>query len=161
GATCADCKSKAATCDTATQPRVCSNAQSTCPAPYASCPNGVTTPVTPVRHVCSANDLQQAQAACNQADSAGCHAFFAFEQQVNPACASCPAPFDVSFNNATGILVCVAPFVDSACNHASGCFSDCENKSCAQCSDTSSRNQCENDVQNGQCNSFASGLDCV
>jgi len=121
----------------------------------------VTEPILPVRHVCSANELQQARAACNQPDSASCQAYFAFEQQTNAACASCLAPFDVSFNDATGILLCIAPFVDSTCDRAMGCFADCQTKSCAGCTDASSRAQCENDVQNNQCSSFAAALDCV
>lgn len=160
GASCFDCSLKNAVCDGATNPRSCTTQQQTCPAPYGSCPGSLSTPIEPVQHVCSANELQQASAACNQADSASCQAFFSFEQQTNPGCASCLRPFDVSFLETTGIFNCVAPFVDASCNHTTACFDDCVAKSCAGCPAGSSA-QCKADVSNAQCNSFWQDISCA
>lgn len=110
--------------------------------------------------MCSANELQQASAACAQAGSAGCQAYFNFERQVNPACAKCLTPFDVPFTDLSGIFTCAAPFVDATCNHDSACFTDCENQSCAKCP-AGGVAACQADVQNNQCASFVNDLDCV
>jgi hypothetical protein len=160
GAACTSCTAQGSTCDTAVTPRVCKNQQQTCPAPYASCPSNVTTPVLPVMHVCSNNDLQQARAACGQANSVACKSFFSFESTVNPSCAKCLTPFDVPFNEGTGIFECTSPFVDSACNHDTGCLTDCETTSCAQCP-AGTANQCRNDVQNNQCSQYVNNINCV
>jgi hypothetical protein len=120
----------------------------------------VTTPVRSVQHVCSANELQQARAACNQPGSSGCQSFFAFEQSTNPSCAACLAPFNVPWSEVTGILECAAPFVDATCNHLTGCFTDCEDQSCAQCP-ASGASQCRSDVQSNQCSSEAGDLTCA
>ena len=160
GAACIDCATKGATCATGANPRVCTNFQQTCPAPYGGCSSGLTQTAYPIQHVCSANDLQQAQAACNTANSAGCQSFFAFEQANNPSCAKCLTPFDFSFGEGAGVLACTAPFVDAACNHDAACVLDCEDASCAKCPSNSAAAQCRNTVSSGQCSTYVNNLGC-
>jgi hypothetical protein len=120
----------------------------------------VTTKVPTVQHVCSSNDLQQARAACSGgANSSACQAFFAFEQAINPTCATCLAPFDVPFSEATALFKCVSPFVSASCNHDTGCVIDCTDKSCEQCS-SGNVNQCRQNVGNQQCAQFFDDAAC-
>jgi hypothetical protein len=161
GVACVDCSALGSTCDTAVIPRVCKNQQTTCPAPYPSCPAGVSTPSLPIQHVCSSTDLQDARAACSGGPSTpGCVQYFQFEQQFNPACASCLQPFDVPFNDATGIFDCVAPFVGAQCDHATGCAIDCQTVSCEQCPQ-GGFNQCRNDVRQNQCGVYFQRSQCI
>jgi hypothetical protein len=121
----------------------------------------VTTAVPTIEHVCSTVDLQNARAACSGGPgTTGCTSFFSFEQQVNPACASCLAPFNVAFQDVAGLFVCVAPFVGPACDHTTGCAIDCQNTSCAQCPQ-GSVTQCVNDVRSTQCGTYFQQSQCV
>jgi hypothetical protein len=151
GVTCVDCTLNNDTCDTQVVPRVCTKQQTTCPSPYGSCPPGTTTVAPPVTPTCPQADLQDAAAACaSGALSPACASFFQTEAQINPACAKCLTPFDVSLFDGTGIFLCVAPFVDSTCNGETGCATDCETQSCSQCQP----NQvpaCHSNVEMGQC----------
>lgn len=163
GASCSDCTAQATTCNISIDPRVCNNQQTTCPAPYGSCPGGVSTPVPVVQTVCPAADLADARAACGAGpDSVSCNAFFSFEKTTNPTCASCLAPFDAPFAEGSGLFACVAPFVAPDCNHDTGCVVDCRTQSCAQCP-AGATTQCENSVssQNGQCRTYIDQSSCT
>jgi hypothetical protein len=160
GASCVDCTQTKSQCNTNASPRACRD-QSTCPVPYNACPASATTPVPSIQHVCTASDLQQARAACaGGPTSAACIAFFAFEQATNPGCNSCLAPFDETFGQLSGVLRCAAPFVDAACNHATGCILDCETTSCNQCP-TGDVESCETTALGNQCSSFVNGAGCA
>ena len=161
GATCTNCTAEGSTCDVVLTPRVCKSDQTTCPAPFPSCPSGTTTSAPKVQTVCSAQDLSEAAAACaSGAASAGCRAFFTSEKQLNAACASCLAPFDVPFAQETGIFLCVAPYVSASCDQSTGCFDLCEQTSCSQCP-TGSVATCKRQAQNGACRGYVSGTTCV
>jgi hypothetical protein len=161
GAACVNCTAQKSTCDTAVLPRVCKNQQTTCPAPYGSCPASVTTSPLPIQHVCSATDLQDARAACaGGPNTPACVSYFQFEQQFNPACAACLKPFDVPFLDASGIFECVAPYVGPLCDHATGCAIDCQKVSCQQCP-PASFTQCRNDVRQTQCAIYFQQSQCI
>jgi hypothetical protein len=161
GASCANCTAQGSTCDTAVAPRVCSSQQSTCPAAYTSCPGWVSTPVLPVQHVCATTDLTNARAACSGgAHTAACQSFLSFEQSTKPACAKCIMPFDYDFQEGSGLFECVAPYVGPACDYTTGCFTDCEAQSCAQC-DAASLSTCQRTVRNGQCQAYFQQSQCV
>lgn len=171
GAACIDCQLQGG-CNTAANPRVCINQSGTCPAPYPStCPGGTpaTTPPSDVQ-VCSTIELANARSACSLGPgSAGCAAFFQFEQQQNAACASCLSQFrfDYTQSEFKGIFKCVAPFVSSSCNQATGCVTACQDTSCAQCSSAATTEQCRREVMRtqppppGQCASYLLGAACV
>ncbi len=162
GAACTDCRPS--TCNTLVIPRICSNAGGNCPAAYPTCPAGVTTPIKPaLQNVCPDVDLDALQTACNPGqDSASCTAAFAALAAINPACNTCLDPFNVPFQQLTGIYTCVSPFVSAACNRSTGCASDCGNKSCSGCP-AASEDQCRNQVNGGggQCNTFVNQTACV
>jgi hypothetical protein len=140
---------------------VCRNQQTTCPAAYPSCPSNATTQPPAIQKVCTPQDLVEAAAACaGGAASAGCQAFFSTETQINAACAACLSPFDVPFNQETGLFLCVAPFVGASCNTDTGCYVDCITKSCAQCP-AGQVNQCRNQARNGDCQQYFSGTTCT
>lgn len=163
GNNCVDCTAQNSVCNTSVNPRVCNNQQSTCPAPYPSCPLNVTTPVLPVtKNACTAQDLQDAQSACSGgAGTFACDSFFATITQIKPACAKCLAPFNYSFFEGTGIYNCVAPFVTSICNRNTGCATNCQDTSCSQCP-SNSIDQCRTSVrQGGQCQSYFVNTQCV
>jgi hypothetical protein len=161
GVSCANCQAMGSTCDSVVTPRVCANQQTTCPAPYPSCPANVTTVPPSVQHVCSTADLANARSACGTgAHGAGCVSFFNFESTQKPACATCLQQFDYDFQELTGILNCASPFVSSACDHVIGCITDCEDKSCAMC-DPSAVAQCQSDVRMGQCATYFNQAQCV
>lgn len=154
GRACADCTAGGSTCDLTARPRVCGSEQTTCPAPYPSCPDGVTTAPVAQQKLCPVSDLQDARAACaSGAHSPSCQAFFQFEQQTNAACATCLAPFDFTFNETRALFLCVAPFVNATCDHETGCAVDCSAKSCDQC-DPTTKAQCQNSVRQNQCRDY-------
>ncbi len=162
GAACANCTNGNSTCDVAVTPRLCKNQQTTCPAPYPSCPSGTTVTPPKTQKVCSAQDLTEAQAACaGGAASAGCTSFFTTEKQINAACASCLEPFDVPFADQTGVFLCASPFVNASCDNDVGCFEDCEAKTCTQCPAGSATTQCQNQARTGNCATWFNGLTCV
>jgi hypothetical protein len=112
--------------------------------------------------VCSANELQNARAACSGGpDTTGCQAFYQFELQTNSACELCLEPFDASFQDAVGLFSCLAPFVSASCDHSTGCASDCIDTSCSQCLTQADSDQCRNDVRNGQCGTYFQQSQCV
>ncbi len=166
GAMCVDCTQTGTTCDDTVIPRVCTNQQMTCPAPYPGCSPGTTTiPPVPMA-VCSPTDIANAQQACQLgALSTPCLQFFQTEQIINPACASCLSPFDVRFQDGTGIFLCVAPCeaqIDPMCNQLTGCETDCEDVSCGMCM-PGDVETCKTTVnQGGQCsNYYFSAFQCI
>jgi hypothetical protein len=161
GANCTDCLGAGATCNTLTLPRLCANQAGVCPAAYPACPAGTTTPITPsLQNVCDdVADLDALQAGC---DGGNCEGAFAALAAINPACAACLAPFNVPFSQGTGIYRCAAPFVSAACNGTTGCASDCQDTSCAQCP-AGNDDQCKAVVSTagGQCDAFGKGVGCI
>jgi hypothetical protein len=163
GASCADCTTQGSTCDVNVSPRVCQGAQTTCPAPYPSCPAGTTTPAPAVQTgVCTGQDLAEAQAACaGGANAAGCQAFLQTLKGNGAAkCEACLQPFVVPFAQGTGLFLCAAPFVSPSCNQATGCYSACETASCSKCTAAEAA-QCETTAATGSCASYAQGLTCI
>lgn len=164
GAQCANCTSMMTTCDTLSNPRVCKNQMSTCPAPYGQCPLNVTTTPPPVsKGACTAIDLQDARAACAQGrNTPTCRQFWTFILQQKPNCGKCLSPFDYDFFDLTGIYNCVAPYVGANCNHSTACVADCVTKSCSQCS-MQALPQCQTQVkqQNGQCLPYVQQTQCI
>ncbi|HEY3817437.1 MAG TPA: hypothetical protein VGL81_09715 [Polyangiaceae bacterium] len=164
GASCQDCTQivPASTCDVSVTPRLCTDEQVQCPAPYASCPAGLETPSPTQQSVCSQSDLQNAQAACEGgAHSTACVSFFAFEKSQNPSCASCLTPFDYDFSELTGLTTCAAPFTDPTCNHITACLVDCTDKACAQCVDPGALADCQEGVPNTVCASYYNDAQCI
>jgi hypothetical protein len=164
GASCEDCTAivPSSTCDVSVTPRTCASQQSICPAPYASCPPSLETPSPAQQKVCSQGDLQNAASACTAgAHTTACSSFFAFEQQHNPACAKCLAPFDYDFQELTGLTTCAAPFADAACNHTTACLVDCTDSACAKCADSGARQACEAAVPNGVCAQYYQAAQCI
>ena len=160
GNACSNCNQTGSTCNQALTPRACRNAQTTCPGAYPGCPGNVSTPIPSIKNVCSANELQNARAACAGGPaSIGCQAYFQFEQATNPSCASCLLPFDVPFDGG-GLAICLAPFVSPTCNHATACLTNCTDVSCQQCP-PGQFNQCRQDVRNNQCSSFVQDSLCA
>jgi hypothetical protein len=116
----------------------------------------------PTESVCPATDLTNAVEACQAgAKSAGCVAFFQFEQKQHPACAACLAPFDYDFTQYLGIIDCVTPFLTSTCNHELACLVNCVDTTCAQCQGQGAVSQCQSEAPGLQCSSFQSGANCV
>lgn len=164
GSACVDCTQQNSFCNTSANPRVCNNQQSTCPAPYTTCPVNVTTAVLPVtKGLCSAQDLQDAQNACNNGGqgSFSCNQFFSTINSIKPACGKCLNPFNYSFFEGTGIFNCVSPFVSPQCNRNTGCASNCQDVSCSQCPNGTA-SQCRTQVrQGGQCQGFFLQSQCA
>lgn len=164
GASCSDCTSSKSTCDTSATPRVCTNQQSTCPAPYNSCPNNVSTPVLSVQKgLCSTNDLQDAKNACKTGfNSIACQNYFTTIASINPACSKCLSPFEYDLTAGTGIYNCVAPYVNAQCDHNTGCVADCVSTSCGQCP-SNTQASCETQVRGfgGQCQKYIQQTGCV
>jgi hypothetical protein len=162
GNACINCTSQRSTCNTAVDPRACTNQQTQCPDPYGGCAPGVSTGVPPtVRNACSAVDLANGQAACSAGpETPACQSYIAFLTSTKPGCLSCLKPFLVPFQDLSGLFACVAPHVSSACRRNTGCAMDCQSKSCDQCQ-PSQIDQCENNVRTGQCGSFFQQSVCV
>ena len=162
GAACTNCTQAGSTCNGLVDPRVCNNQQNTCPAPYAACPAGVTTPVTPsLQNQCTDGDLDAVQAACaGGPNTATCAAAFQVLAATNAACATCVTPFRQPFQQLSGIYLCVAPFVSGPCNRATGCAVDCADTSCEQCP-AATETQCRTQVNGGQCSQFVQQTACV
>ncbi len=162
GATCANCTTSGATCDTAVTPRVCNTAQMTCPATYSACPPGLTPPATVTSTSCSANDLANAAAACaSGAHTTACQQFLQFEQSNNASCGACLQQFDYDLDEVQGVLTCIAPFVtDPSCENTIACLDQCEDVSCEMCSATATE-QCEQSVEAGQCSTWTNQIQCT
>ncbi|MCL2723866.1 MAG: hypothetical protein FWD69_05455 [Polyangiaceae bacterium] len=162
GAACADCSlSPGSVCDVNAAPRTCQNL---CPRSYDACPDNTSTPVTPnAQGVCAAVDLDAIQSACTGGpNTATCVAAFQALAAANDACETCVSQFNVAFADASGLYLCVAPFVSSACNHTSGCATDCVSTSCAACPDAN-RSTCRSQVEGagGPCATFVTQTACT
>jgi hypothetical protein len=160
GAACANCTLSGSFCNGFVTPRRCNNQQSTCPAPYPSCPAGTTTPVTPsLQNLCSDAALAAIGTACSTSPSSRtCVDALA---AAGTACSSCLRPFLVPFQDLSGLYACVAPNLDAACRRATGCAIDCASTSCGQCS-SATEDQCVDFVNLTQCVTFsAAGAACA
>jgi hypothetical protein len=158
-----NCAGSGTTCNVNATPRGCSTTQTTCPAPYAGCPSGTATqPPIPQPGVCSAQDLDEAQAACaGGADTTGCSAFLqTLTSNGAQACALCLQPFVVPFAQVTGVALCAAPYVPASCNQVTGCYTNCETATCGQCP-SSQLAGCDSQVASGSCGAYAQGLSCL
>ncbi len=161
GLACTNCTARQSTCDTNATPRACRTATSTCPSTYGTCGAAVTTRAPVRQQVCSAATLSNGRAACSGGpDTPACIAFFQFLTGASAACSACLAPFDVAFNEGSGIFACLAPFVSSTCNRATGCTSDCQDKSCASCS-ASQVEPCQTEARTTQCQQYWQQSSCV
>ncbi len=157
-----NCAQIGSTCDVSVTPRTCQSEQTQCPSPYPGCNPGLLEPAPVTEKVCSATDLANAAAACQLgATTAGCTAFFQFEQRQRPTCASCLAPFDYDFTASLGIVNCVVPFLSTACNHDLACLVDCAGSSCSKCQGQQAVAQCQSQAETAQCSSFESGATCA
>ena len=156
-AACTDCTATNSTCDTAVSPRVCTDQQTTCPAPYPSCPGTSKTSAPPTAKVCSGSELANAASACSAAnggvDGTSCTQFFAFEMTHDAACDTCLTSFRFDLNDKRGVYACVAPFVNAACDTQTACEDACESISCDKCA-SGTESACLASVNGGQCNAF-------
>jgi hypothetical protein len=165
GAACVNCNGQGG-CDGLVTPRVCNNAQTTCPASVGACPAATTTPITPSnQNLCNdIGDLDALEAACSGGPDTGtCQAAFTVLQATNANCAKCMTPFDVAFNPPDGIFLCLAPAESASCNHTTGCSSLCLDTACDQC-DPASFDQCiTTEEQNGGAcrNVTTQALQCI
>lgn len=164
GSTCLDCTGlkPASTCDVNVSPKTCVSLQAECPGVYPSCPAPLQQ-AAPVGHpACSTVELENAAAGCaGGPNTAGCNAFFNYESALNAACVSCLQAFNYDFLEGTGIRLCVAPFVDAACNHNSACVLECAREACFACPDTPSTILCATQVQSGACAPYHQADVCV
>lgn len=164
GRACQDCTAltPASTCDLDISQPACTSQQTQCPAPYPSCPAILEQAVYPAQHVCSAADLAGAAAACSGGARTGpCNTFFATEQGVSPACATCLTPFDVEFIEQTGTRLCAVPYLDANCNHNSSCISDCVTQTCYGCVDWPTTDACSGEAIGGACATYMLADACV
>ena len=162
GGWCADCTAlqPAQTCDLAAPVRSCTGPQ--CPAAYRGCPAPLMGPAPVQQKVCSASDLMNAASACAGGPmTSPCAAFVQFEQQSNDPCAGCLQPFELDFADQTGVLTCVAPYVDAACNHESACVEDCLETACYGCADAATTDQCKTAAQTGACTTYMQADACA
>lgn len=163
GAVCDNCNARGAFCDGLIQPRVCSDRQKECPAPYGNCPAGLRTEVTPVaQKVCDDFDLDSIAASCTgQNDDFNCDIAIS---QTGFACQQCISRFNHPFAQKTGLFACAAsvPGIGDACRRQMGCTTDCDETSCDFCG-SSTESSCYTLVNgtNGQCSKFASATDCA
>jgi hypothetical protein len=112
--------------------------------------------------VCTAQDLAQAQSACNGGPTTqGCQNFLKTLLSNGAAkCEACLAPFVVPFAQGSGIFECLAPFVPASCNQDSACYVDCETTVCAKCA-AAQLTQCQATARTGTCSSYTQGLTCL
>lgn len=158
GAACQNCG--AGTCSVAGLPRTCT-VPGTCPATYGTCGFGIATTRRNPQAACDAAELLDAEGGCvDGVDSPGCTAYFDFVKANNPQCAACLAPFAYSFEDLQGVYACIAPYVTDACNRATGCQMDCQEKSCAGCG-AGQRDACESAVLSTNCQVHTTQTSCV
>jgi len=162
GVACANCTASSTFCNGLVVPRQCNDKQSTCPAPYNTCPNGTTTPSRPqLQNRCSDANLDTLATACaGGPEAATCITALA---ALPNGCRTCLQPFNHPFEERTGLYACAASSVDDQCRRSMGCATDCAQTSCDQCLPTS-ENQCYTLVTSngGQCASFTNDAnDCA
>ena len=145
---------------------MCKVPAANCPSTYPGCAAAVTTSAKPQRtNTCSAADLANGRAACagtNGFSSAACKMFIADLSRVSPTCQACLAPFEVDPNvSPAGIFTCLAPFVGAACNHNTGCATDCQGTTCSMCP-AAQTSACQSSVPTNQCRpQFTQAAACV
>ena len=161
GTACSNCNATGSFCNGLVVPRRCSDQQNTCPAAYGSCPQGVSTPVTPpTQDLCTDAALDTLATACaGGADTAACQVAVA---ALPGACQTCIGRFNHRFERKTGLYACAASLVNAPCRRAMGCAVDCGETSCEQCMATS-ENQCYALVNsNGnQCSPYSFAANCA
>ena len=151
GATCTNCSAAGSYCNGLVSPRRCNNQQTTCPAPYGSCPLGTRMPpIATEQRRCTNVELDRLAAECVAGpESAACVAAYA---TLVGTCQACLQPFHHPFVRNTGIYACAAASVSEPCRIALGCADHCAQSSCNQCS-ASSKDLCYVRVNGlgGQC----------
>lgn len=154
GVQCANCTASSSFCNGLVVPRRCNDQQSTCPAPYNSCPNGTATAITPqLQNRCSDANLDTLIGACHGGpNTPACITAYA---ALPAACRTCLAPFHHPFEERTGLYACAASSVGDPCRRSMGCAVHCMQSSCGQCLPTS-EDQCYTLVNGGggQCARF-------
>lgn len=161
GAACSNCSASGSFCNGLVTPRRCSDQQSTCPAAYPTCAQGVRTQVTPVtQSVCSDAALDALAAACANGPNVG--SCTTAVNALGNACRSCIGRFTFPFDERTGLYACAASFVNAQCRRATGCATDCASTSCDSCA-PSAEGQCRALVGNGggQCATFSTAASCA
>lgn len=164
GETCDNCASRGTFCNGLVQPRMCNDAQKECPAPYPSCPVGVTTaPVKTGQNVCSDFDLQDIAASCTgDPDDFFCQLIIG---EKSFACQDCIGRFNYPFAKRTGLYACAAsdPAIDPQCPGHMGCLTDCDETSCQFCGSPTTELSCIALVNGGkqQCSDFADKASCA
>jgi hypothetical protein len=120
-------------------------------------------PVPSKQHVCPANDLQNAAAACSMGlwASTQCGSFLSYENTQNPACYQCLGPFTWDFDQVAGLAACAAPYLDPMCSQEAFCDGDCLTSACGACATTAGLSSCLMQVTAGTCSSFAGGNTCL
>lgn len=164
GVVCDNCTTQASFCNGLVTPRRCNNKQTTCPAPYATCPAAITMPVTPTlqKHCTDAVLANLATACAASPDAPQCVSALQVLVATSPACATCIQPFAKPFTEGSGLWRCAAPFVPATCRRETGCAADCADDSCTQCVPASEA-QCRDLVNGpgGQCRTFALAAGCA
>lgn len=136
GVACASCAATGSFCNGLVVPRRCSSEQSTCPAPYAECPNGTTTPIAvQLQGRCSDASLDTLTTACK--DGPGSPTCVATFSALPADCRTCLSPLNHPFEERSGLYACAAPAVSEGCRRSMGCAADCAATSCGQCLSTS------------------------
>ncbi|HVJ91768.1 MAG TPA: hypothetical protein VM580_18330 [Labilithrix sp.] len=161
GVTCSNCTTTGSFCNGLVTPRRCNDQQSTCPAPYGECPDGVRVPARPaLQKLCTGPNLNTLTTACASGPHhPNCVAAFA---ALPDACRTCLEPFNVPFVEKAGLYACVASSVSPQCRRDMGCAIDCSRTSCTQCMSTST-DQCYALVNGngGQCFTFDDDASCA
>lgn len=157
GGSCDNCTSRNTFCNGLVQPRACNDAQKECPAPYGSCPNGLTVaPEKVAQNVCTDFDLDDiAQSCSGDPNDFFCQLVIG---EKSFQCQDCITRFTYPFAERTGLYACAAETVtDPKCLHNMACTSDCDEQSCQFCSSSSTETSCYSLVNNGQnqCAKFA------
>lgn len=87
-----------------------------------------------------------------------CNTWFQKEQVANPQCFKCLS----QFIGPDAYAKCLAPYIDTTCNHELTCALDCYYDACLPCPQ-GQMNQCQNQVFSGggTCISYIDGLYCA
>jgi hypothetical protein len=158
GDLCDNCSTKNQTC----QNSACGNPGATCPAPYAGCNPGVLTPPPTPTQNCSDADLASVVQACKGTPpgqtSQACQNGLAALLRSSPGCFDCLQ----QFTNTGGVASCLAPFINSSCNHDLTCSLACGDAACGSCP-AGDQSTCRNGAftASGTCSSYVNGTFCA
>jgi hypothetical protein len=155
GAACQNCSQIDESC----LGNLCQPTPTTCvPAVYPGCSDSLVSPTPAVSiGACSQDQIQTIGKMCpDSGDWSACMSGIQQLIATEPKCGKCLAQF--AGDNAQA--VCIAPFVDTACNHQVECAIDCLVSVCQGCAD-SQKTQCYTDAESGTCASAMNGIDCV